>query len=157
MIEASDNLFAACAAPMLTMHALPDGGLRTLTQACRTVERIAADEGVADVVRPLLTKVKAMRFCLTASPVHGGDPDLRLSSVALRLASAEEQLAWSASPRLAAEFKKIRPLVVELSRRQTLAAPGDVSGNYGRSGQNEPVVWPWWCPISASRPARMLG
>jgi hypothetical protein len=119
VIEASDNLFAWCAAPVLTVHALSDGGLRTLTQACRTVERMAADEGVADVVRPLLTKVKSMRFCLVASPVHGGDSDLRLSSVALRLASAEEQLAWSASPRLAAEFKKIRPLVVELSRRQT--------------------------------------
>lgn len=112
----TDLLYAACAAPRCSVHAVSESAIRLLTGAYREVDRIAHEEGVTDLLRRHLSRVRTIRFILAASPVNGSDPELRLAALSRRLAEAEQELEWSASPRLIAAFKRVRPAVEDLSR-----------------------------------------
>jgi len=112
----TDLLYAACVGSRCSVHAVSETAVRALTRAYREVDRIAQEEGVTDLVRRHLSRVKAVRFILAASPVNGSDPDLRLAALARRLADIELELGWSISPRLLDTFRRVRPAVEALSR-----------------------------------------
>lgn len=144
MSTTSDRLFAACASPTLQVHRLPDQGVHALTRSFRQVERIAREEDCAEKARPHLSRVKAARFVLAASPVHGADGELRLSGVAARLGESEIQLSWSCSARLVEAFRAVRPHVVDLSRTASSPLQSCLWELLAkrRSGQNLGIVVP---------------
>lgn len=113
-----DRLYSSCAVPRIKVHSVQDSLIRKLTRVIRETSRAAHEDGLDSEVGRRLAKVKAVRFCLAASPVNGAAARLRLSSFAQRLESEECEIAMTANGRVAEAFALIRPIITELSSQE---------------------------------------
>src|SRR5688572_22095987 len=108
-MDAVDQIYAAAAAPRIKVHSIGDTTLFRLSRAIRDVDRAAHEEGVAELLGPRLSIAKAIRFVLSASPLAGASPHLRLAGAAKKLAFTENELRFRSSERIVHLFSQIRP------------------------------------------------
>ncbi len=120
-MDAVDQIYAAAAAPKIKVHSIGDNTLFRLSRAIRDVDRTAHEEGVSELIGPRLSIAKAIRFVLSASPLPGASPHLRLAAAAKKLAFTENELRFRSSERIVHLFSQIRPEIEALSRQTTSA------------------------------------
>lgn len=120
-MDAVDQIYAATAAPRIKIHSIGDNTLFRLSRAIRDVDRTAHEEGVGELIGPRLSIAKAIRFVLSASPLPGASPHLRLAAAAKKLAFTENELRFRSSERIVHLFSQIRPEIEALSRQTTSA------------------------------------
>lgn len=120
-MDAVDQIYAAAAAPRIKVHSIGDNTLFRLSRAIRDVDRTAQEEGIGELIGPRLSIAKAIRFVLSASPLPGASPHLRLAVAAKKLALTENELRFRSSERIVQLFSQIRPEIETLSRQTTSA------------------------------------
>ncbi len=120
-MDAVDQIYAAAAAPRIKIHSIGDSTLFRLSRAIREVDRTAQEEGISELIGPRLSIAKAIRFVLSASPLPGASPHLRLAAAAKKLVLTENELRFRSSERMVQLFCRIRPEIEALSVQTTSA------------------------------------
>lgn len=81
-LEVTDAIFKAAATGCIDLHAVPDAQVKELCRVIRTVDRLANESDVEDVVAPAIRQLKAVRFALASTPLPGSWENLKITATA---------------------------------------------------------------------------